>query len=278
MVESANALIPRPFEVVAKRQETHDVTTLMVEPSDGRACFGFEPAQIGMIGVPGVGEVPISFSNHPDSSRCLSVTIRNAGAVTAAITGTDVGGAISVRGPYGTTWPIELVAGRDVLFVAGGLGLAPLRSAIFAVAENGTERESVGIVYGARTRDDMLFKGDLEVWSELDRVGVHLTVDTPTEAWTGSVGLVTTLFDAALASLRSPLVMMCGPDVMMVNACRDLVARHIDPSDIWLTLERNMKCAVGLCGHCQLGPLFVCKDGPVFRYERVAELLETREV
>ncbi len=278
MDDQASTLIPRPFEVVAKRRETHDVTTLMVEPSDGRSCFGFEPAQMGMIGVPGVGEVPISFSNHPDTSRCLSVTIRNAGAVTAAITGTEVGGVITVRGPYGTSWPIDLVAGRDVLFVAGGLGLAPLRSAVFAVAEESAERGSVGIVYGAKTPEDMLFKGDLEIWGEYDDVDVHLTVDAPTEEWTGGVGLVTALFEEALDSVRTPLVMMCGPDLMMINAGRDLVARDIDPSDIWVTLERNMKCAVGLCGHCQLGPLFVCKDGPVLRYDRVADLLEMREV
>lgn len=278
MDDQASTLIPRPFEVVAKRRETHDVTTLMVEPSDGRSCFGFEPAQMGMIGVPGVGEVPISFSNHPDTSRCLSVTIRNAGAVTAAITGTEVGGVITVRGPYGTRWPIDLVAGRDVLFVAGGLGLAPLRSAVFAVAEDSTERGSVGIVYGAKTPEDMLFKGDLEIWGEMAGVAVHLTVDTPSEEWTRGVGLVTAPFDEALESVRTPLVMMCGPDLMMINAGRDLVARDIDPSDIWVTLERNMKCAVGLCGHCQLGPLFVCKDGPVLRYDRVADLLEMREV
>lgn len=278
MRDPASALIPRPFEVVAKRQETHDVTTLMVEPSDGRSCFEFEPAQIGMIGVPGVGEVPISFSNHPDTSRCLSVTIRAAGAVTAAITGTEVGGVISVRGPYGTKWPIDLAAGRDVLFVAGGLGLAPLRSAIFAIAEATETRGTVGIVYGARTRGDMLFRGDLEIWSELDEVNVHLIVDHPSEDWSGPIGLVTGLFDAALDSMTSPLVLLCGPDVMIRNACLDLVGRGIEPTDIWVTMERNMKCGVGLCGHCQLGPLFLCKDGPVVRYDQIAELLEIREV
>ncbi len=278
MPDASNALIPRPFEVVAKRRETHDVTTLMVEPADGRSCFGFAPAQIGMIGVPGVGEVPISFSNHPDSRRCLSVTIRAAGAVTAAITDTDVGATISVRGPYGAAWPIELTKGRDVLFVAGGLGLAPLRSAIFSVAEHPDERGSVGIVYGAKTQQDMLFRGDLEIWGELDDVVVHLTVDAGDDAWDGEIGLVTGLFERALDDLRNPLVMMCGPDVMMINAGRDLTGRGIDPADIWVTLERNMKCGVGLCGHCQFGPLFVCKDGPVFRYDRVAELFEIREV
>jgi NAD(P)H-flavin reductase len=278
MPEPANALIPRPFEVVSTRRETHDVTTLMVEPADDRSCFEFEPAQFGMIGVPGVGEVPISFSNHPDTSRCLAVTIRAAGAVTAAITSTGVGGVISVRGPYGTAWPIDLVTGRDVLFVAGGLGLAPLRSGIFAVAEESSQRGSIGIVYGARTPGDMLFKGDLEIWSELVDVKVHLTVDHADDGWSGEVGLVTALFDTALAALTTPLVMMCGPDIMMINASRDLVARGVAADNIWLTMERNMKCAVGLCGHCQFGPLFVCKDGPVFRYDQISELLEIPEV
>ena len=273
MPEATNALLPRPFEVVAKRRETHDVTTLMVEPADGRSCFEFAPAQIGMIGVPGVGEVPISFSNHPDSRRCLSVTIRAAGAVTTAITGSDVGAVISVRGPYGTAWPIDLTKGREVLFVAGGLGLAPLRSAIFAVAER-TSRTAVRIVYGAKTQHDMLFRGDLAIWGELDDVDVHLTVDVDDGGWDGEVGLVTGLFDQALDGLSDPLVMMCGPDVMMLNSCRGLVDRGIHPSDIWLTMERNMKCGIGLCGHCQFGPLFVCKDGPVFRYDQISHLLD----
>ena len=276
MPDTANAMIPRAFEVVAKRRETHDVTTLMLEPADGRSCFGFVPAQIGMIGIPGVGEVPISFSNHPDSSRCLSVTIRAAGAITTAITDSEVGAIISVRGPYGTAWPIEATVGRDVLFVAGGLGLAPLRSAIFAVAESDA-RGSVGIVYGARTRNDMLFRGDLEIWNELDDVRLHLTVDQGDEDWNGEIGLVTGLFDEALDRLSNPIAIMCGPDVMLVNASRSLIDRGIAPADIWLTMERNMKCGIGLCGHCQFGPLFVCKDGPVFRYDQVSELYAVKE-
>lgn len=276
MPEPANAMIPRAFEVVAKRRETHDVTTLMVEPADGSSCFGFVPAQIGMIGIPGVGEVPISFSNHPDSRRCLSVTIRAAGAITTAITNAEVGAIISVRGPYGTVWPIEETVGRDVLFVAGGLGLAPLRSAIFAVAES-TSRGSVGIAYGAKTQHDMLFRGDLEIWNELDGVAVHLTVDQDDDDWEGEIGLVTGLFDLALDRLTKPLAIMCGPDVMLVNASGELIERGIPPTDIWLTMERNMKCGIGLCGHCQFGPLFVCKDGPVFRYDRVSELYSVKE-
>ncbi len=276
MPDTANAMIPRPFEVVAKRRETHDVTTLMVEPADGRSCFGFAPAQIGMIGVPGIGEVPISFSNHPDSSRCLSVTIRAVGAITTAITDAEVGEVITVRGPFGTTWPIEETSGRDVLFIAGGLGLAPLRSAIFAVTES-TARGSIGIVYGAKTQHDMLFRGDLEIWNELDGVQVHLTVDEGDDGWNGEIGLVTGLFAPALDRLTNPLAIMCGPDIMMVNACRDLTERGIPPTDIWMTMERNMKCGIGLCGHCQFGPLFVCKDGPVFRYDRVSELYTVKE-
>lgn len=277
MPDPTTALIPRPYEVVARREETYDVTTLMVEPVDGRSCIEFAPAQIGMIGVPGVGEVPISFSNHPDSTRCLSVTIRATGAITEAITSTEVGGVISVRGPYGTFWPIDLATGRDVVVVAGGLGLAPLRSAIFAVAER-QHRGSLAIAYGAKSRADMLFRSDLELWNELDGVSVHLTVDQPDPSWSGPVGLVTGLFDGALAGVDAPLVLMCGPDVMIRNACSALVGRGIDPADIWVTMERNMKCGVGLCGHCQFGPLFLCKDGPVLRYDRISDLISIEEV
>ena len=277
MRDSATDLIPRPFTVVARREETHDVTTLMVEPADGRSCFEFAPAQIGMIGVPGVGEVPISFSNHPDSTRCLAVTIRAVGAITKAITSAGIGDSISIRGPYGTHWPVDRTRGRDVLFVAGGVGLAPLRSAIFAVAET-DDRGSLGIVYGAQTRDDMLFRGDLEIWAELENVAVWLTVDRPGETWSGHVGLMTGLFDGALESLDRPLVMMCGPDAMIRNACAELVRRGVEATEIWVTMERNMKCGVGLCGHCQFGPLFLCREGPVLPYDRIADLIEIREV
>jgi NAD(P)H-flavin reductase len=204
------------------------------------------------------------------------VTIRAVGAITTAITNAEVGSIISVRGAFGTEWPIEQTAGRDVLFVAGGLGLAPLRSAIFGVAES-ESRGSVGIVYGARTPHDMLFRGDLEIWNELDDIRVHLIVDHGDDGWKGEVGLVTELFDVALDRLTNPMAIMCGPDVMLVNACRDLTRRGIAPTDIWLTMERNMKCGIGLCGHCQFGPLFVCKDGPVFRWDQVSELYAVKE-
>lgn len=274
----ASAMMPRAFRVVSKRPETSDVFTLRLEPADGRSCFRFEPAQIGMVGMPGVGEVPISFSGHPDGSRCVSVTIREVGAVTKSIVSTEVGGILSLRGPYGVPWPTHETPGRDLVFLAGGLGLAPLRSAILPVGDEPETVSSATVIYGARTPADFLFKDDLEIWDEIEEVRVLLTVDEPDRNWDGNVGLVTTLLDTAFAPLADPIVFMCGPDVMMHATAEALLARGIQGASIWVTMERNMKCGIGLCGHCQMGPLFLCRDGPVFRFDQVTELFEVPEI
>ena len=271
-------MTPRPFKVVSTRDETHDVATIMLEPDDGRSCFMFEPAQIVMIGVPGVGEVPISISSHPDGSRCIGVTIRRAGAVTNSILDTPVGEVLSIRGPYGSTWPMESAYGGETLFIAGGLGLAPLRSAILAVTDDLDPSTRAVLLYGAKTPGDLLFPSDLEIWIEQDPISVLTTVDHGDDAWDGRVGLVTEYLDEALGLLDDPVTMLCGPDVMIRIVCGALIDRGRPADSIWVTLERNMKCGIGLCGHCQFGPYFLCKDGPVLRYDRVMDFFDIPEV
>ena len=271
---ASHPMLPRSFQVVSTRRETSDVSTIFLEPNDGRSCFMFQPAQFVMVGLPGVGEVPISISSHPDGSRCIGLTIRRAGAVTAAVLDTPLGGSLSIRGPYGRPWPMELALGREALFVAGGLGLAPLRAAILAVGDDPDPSTRGTILYGSRTPEDLLFTGDLEIWSELEALSALTTVETADHEWGGRIGRVTEHLDEALDTLGDPVTMLCGPDVMIGVVCRELIDRGRPAESIWITLERNMKCGIGLCGHCQFGPHFLCTNGPVFRYDRVMQLFD----
>jgi NAD(P)H-flavin reductase len=222
----------------------------------------------------GVGEIPVSISGDPD---VLVHTLRSVGPVSAALCAARRGDVLGVRGPYGTAWPVEEARGKDVVFVAGGLGLAPLRPAIRAVL---AERESYGrvsILVGARTPRDLLYPAELRRWKR--RADVRLTVDAPSgAAWKGDVGVVTPLVGRVAFDPARTTAMMCGPEVMMRFVGAELVARGIPPASVHLSMERNMKCAVGLCGHCQLGPDFVCKDGPVFAWPRMERALGVREL
>lgn len=277
-VMPADPMTPRPFHVVDRHQETPDVWTLGLSPDDGLPSIRFEPAQIGMIGLPGVGEVPISFSNDASDPDRVAMTIRAAGAVTRAIVDLQPGDHVGMRGPFGVPWPLRELANRQVLIVAGGLGLAPLRSLMVRAVEERPRLDSLTLVYGARDRYEFLFRRDLEEWAAHEGVRVLLTVDHPDERWTGNVGVVTTLLDEAIDDPRRTAAFMCGPDVMLSAVSTALTSRQVPAKQIWVTMERNMKCAIGLCGHCQFGPLFLCKDGPVFRFDRIARLFGVPEV
>ncbi len=275
--EVIEPMLPRAFRVAATTSETHDVKTLRLEPADGRPCLRFEPAQIGMIGLPGLGEVPISFSSDPDEADHVDCTIRAAGAITTALTSTAPGDVVTVRGPYGAPWPIHHARGHHLLVVAGGLGLAPLRSLVVVAGRLGGFFDSVGLVYGARDPGEFLFRSDLADWPALG-IDVIQTVDHPAAGWHGPVGVVTTLFPSAVRHAADTVVMMCGPDVMLGAAAVALGRLGVPADQIWVTMERNMKCAIGLCGHCQFGGLFLCKDGPVLRYDRIARMFAVPEV
>lgn len=271
-------MLPRPFRVTQVIVETHDVSTLWFEPADGRPNIYFTPGQIGMVGLPGVGEVPISFSSDSDDQDRLAMTIRAVGAVTKALTSLRPGDVAGMRGPYGTSWPFSYAFGKRLVIIAGGLGLAPLRSVVLEAIRTYDHLIANTLVYGAREPDELLFREDLNRWVVDPAMSVLLTVDKAVETWSGNVGMVTTLIDSAVVDPVQTFVMMCGPDVMMRAVGNALEERGLPPDRIWLTMERNMKCGVGLCGHCQFGPYFVCRDGPVIAWSKVSALYEIREV
>lgn len=269
------AMLPRGFVVRERRQDTRDTATYVLEPCDG-VPLAFSPGQFTMLGLMGVGEVPISISGDP-ASPLLVHTVRDVGGATHVLLQAQVGDVLEVRGPYGTGWDVEDARGADVLVVAGGIGLAPLRPALLAVLARRERYRSVALLYGARSPDDRLYPEQLEEWGERG-IDVACIVDHGTPGWPGRVGLVTTLLPRAGIDPASTLALVCGPEVMIRHVARSLVDLGVDPDRTRVSMERNMKCGVGLCGHCQLRELFVCTDGPVLPYSVVAPLLAMREV
>ena len=273
-----DAMTPRPFRVVSSVEQTADTVSLDLVAATGDGAFEFRPGQFTMMYVQGVGEVPISISGDPSRPRLLNHTVRRVGAVTNAICALGPEDQIGVRGPYGRGWPTTESSGKDVLIVAGGIGLAPLRPAVFDVLTNREDYGSVSLLYGTRTPQDILFSDDLHTWRSRFDMGAEVTVDRATGTWRGDVGLVTTLLPRVAFDPSNTAAFVCGPDVMMRVVARELVEEGVDPSQVFLSLERNMKCAVGFCGHCQFGPDFLCKDGPVMSYEAIRARMGVREI
>jgi len=267
-------MVPQPYVVRSRGRETADTWTLELEPSTGET-MDVEPGQFAMLTAYGVGEVPISLSSR-GADGSLIHTIRDVGAVTAELCRIPRGGTIGVRGPFGTTWPLEDACGADVVVLAGGLGLAPLRPAVESLL---AERDSYGrlfLLYGARTPGDLLYPQQLEDW-RAEGLDVHLTVDAGTRSWLERVGFVSALLDDV--TLDEPAVaLVCGPEVMMRVTVGALLERGVPGERIHVSLERSMSCGIGHCGHCQLGPILICRDGPVFTWDEVARWLAVREL
>ncbi|HEX7607292.1 MAG TPA: FAD/NAD(P)-binding protein, partial [Usitatibacter sp.] len=272
------ALLPRQFRVARTRRELADVWTLELQASDGGDPLTFRPGQFTMVYVFGIGEVPLSISGDPAKPDVLVHTVRAVGAVTRAVCAAKKGAVLGVRGPYGEGWPVEAALGRDVVIMAGGLGLAPLRPLIRAVTARRAWFRRVVLLIGARTPADLLFSKELASWRARFDLDVRVTVDSGGAAWNGDVGVITKLLPRATFDSATTTAFVCGPEVMMRFAGADLVQRGVPPEMVFLSMERNMKCAVGVCGHCQFGPAFVCKDGPVFSYARIESSLRIREV
>jgi NAD(P)H-flavin reductase len=269
------ALVPRPFVVRSRRQETADTVTLVLQPRYGEAA-AFRPGQFTMIGVPGRAEVPISISGDPREPGLLQHTIRSVGDATAALTAAQPGATVLVRGPYGVGWEVERASGEDVLVVAGGIGLAPLRPALLAVL---AERERYGRVVlacGSRTPDQLLFLEEVQGWRSRLDLDVLVTVDAAPAGWRGRVGLVTRLLAPAELDPMRTHAFVCGPEVMMRLVAETLTTAGVPADRTRLSMERSMKCGVGLCGHCQLRERFVCTDGPVFGYDELRPLMALR--
>lgn len=275
----AARLLPRRFRVRSSSRELPDTWTLELSADDGGADLVFRPGQFTMLYAFGVGESPISISGDPAAPERLVHTIRAVGPVTRAICAVKRGDALGVRGPYGSAWPVEEAKGKDVVIVAGGIGLAPLRPAIRAVLADRGAFGRVSVLVGARTPKDLLYAAELRRWKSRFDADVRVTVDSPSKAaWKGDVGMVTPLVARSSFDPAKTVAMMCGPEIMMRVVGAELLRLGVPPASVFLSMERNMKCAVGLCGHCQLGPEFVCKDGPVFPWTRMERALRVREL
>ena len=271
-------MLPRPFLVRRIRKETFDTWTLDLEPGDDADRFSFAAGQFNMLYVFGVGEVPISISSDPNQPEALSHTVRAVGAVSKAICKLKRGDQIGVRGPFGSHWPVLQARGSDVVLVAGGVGFAPLRPALYHLLADRDRYGRIVLLYGTRTPRDLLYLKELRRWRQRFDLEVDVTVDSAMTDWRGNVGVVTTLISRARFDPFSTVAMICGPEVMTRFTILELEKRGVRADHIYISMERNMKCAVGFCGHCQFGPTFVCRDGPVFRYNRVQPFLKVRQV
>lgn len=274
----AARLHPRPFRVGRVSRELHDAWTLELKPADASGIPAFRPGQFAMVYCFGVGEVALSISGDPARTGMLVHTVRAVGAVTRAVCASKKGDILGIRGPYGTGWPIEKAQGGDVVIVAGGIGLAPLRPAILEILSRRDAFGRVALLVGARTPEDLLYPKMLEGWRSRFDLEVRPAVDAAGREWKGDVGVVTTLIPRATFDPAKTTAFVCGPEVMMRFTASNLLDRGVSPESIFLSMERNMKCAVGVCGHCQFGPAFICKDGPVLPYARVRDLIRIREI
>ena len=274
----ANVMLPVLYRIDGVRKDTHDTFTLELVPKEDGSVLTFLPGQFNMLYVFGVGEIPISISGDPTRQDVLIHTTRAVGAVTKAMRNLKKHEVIGVRGPFGTHWPVEEVTGSDIVIVAGGIGLAPLRPALYSLLSHREKYGKIVLLYGTRSPADLLYKNELERWRSRFDLEVYITVDRAMEGWRGNVGVVTTLIRKSPFDPDNTVAMVCGPEVMMRYTVMELNKRGVQLPNVYVSMERNMKCAVGLCGHCQLGNVFICKDGPVFRYDMIERLFLQREM
>ena len=267
-------LAPDFRTVEAVRSETADSVTLTLTGGGG----GIAPGQFAMLYAFGVGEAAISFSGDPYRYDVVQHTVRRVGAISSALASLRPGDQVGWRGPFGTTWPLPAARGGDLVIVAGGIGMAPLRPAVLAaLADRGSYRR-VALLVGARRPEELLYPEQLQEWRSRFDLDVHVTVDAATLGWHGSVGVVTRLIPLLDVDPEHTTALVCGPEVMMRFSAAELGRLGVPMDRVFVSIERNMKCGVGLCGHCQFGPLFACYRGPVVAFDSVSPLMEVREV
>ena len=258
--------------------ETDDTFTLQIDLGAMGETFSFLPGQFNMLYVFGLGEAAISISSDASQGGMLAHTIHRVGTVTTGLAQVKRGDVIGLRGPFGSAWPITAARGKDVCIVAGGIGLAPLRPVMYAMLRERTAFERIILLYGARSPLDLLYRVELEEWAKEHNVEVLVTVDRGDSSWKGYIGVVTSLFSYIKLDARATVGYVCGPETMMKYTIDEMERRGLAEDQIYLSMERNMKCAVGFCGHCQYGPEFICKDGPVFTLPRIRHLLDKKEL
>jgi NAD(P)H-flavin reductase len=271
-------MLPNWAEIVKIEEEAPGVNTYWITFTDPEVQkdFSFLPGQFNLLTIPGYGEAAISISSDPKNTEAIGHTIRLTGNVTKAIDRIGVGGKIGLRGPFGSSWPLEQLKGKDIYIAAGGIGLPPLRPAIYQIMDNRGDFGKVVVIYGARTPEDLQFKDEYDTWEE-NGIEMMVCVDSCDDTWTGLVGVVPMLFYSLRIDHKKGTLLTCGPEIMIHFAAYEAIARRVPRDRIFVSLEKNMKCGFGSCGHCQLGPYFVCKDGPVFSYEQIGPYLEVED-
>jgi NAD(P)H-flavin reductase len=276
----ADTMLPVPIEILDVREENFNTRTFLMQIEDeaARKAYRWQPGQFNMIYVPGVGEAAISISSDPDQPEAIAHTIRVVGSVTRAIERVGAGAVVGLRGPFGRGWPIDRLDGGDVVMVAGGIGLAPLRPMVYWLRRNRERFRRVVLLFGCRSPNDRLYVDELEQWEEDKRIDVLVTVDNAAEGWIGPVGVVTNLLQRIRVNADRTTVMVCGPRVLNRVAAWNFLQLHVPPDRVYLSLERNMNCGFGQCGHCQMGSKFVCKDGPVFAFSEIASIFASEEI
>ncbi len=272
------AMLPYGYTVQKIKKETDDTFTVELKPKLKKSRIKFLPGQFNMIYIHGIGEIPISISGDPDKSDRLLHTTRAVGTVTKEMAKLKQGDTVGIRGPFGRPWPIEEYKGKDILLVAGGIGLAPLRPALYYILNNRSQYGKIILLYGARTPEDILFRKELEKLRSRFDMDIFVTVDRSTKNWRGNIGVITTLIPRAPFDAKNTVAMICGPEIMMRYSILELEKRGIPANRIFVSMERNMKCGIGFCGHCQYGTEFICKDGPVFSYSEIEDLFTKREL
>ena len=269
-----NEYIPFPAVIEDVRRETFDTKTFRVrfQSEELAGSFRYKQGQFMEVSVLGQGEAPISITSSPSRKAFLEFTIRAAGKVTKSIHNLGKGDRLYLRGPYGTSFPFEEIKGKNIYFVSGGIGLAPLRSLINMVFDNRKDFKHIKLLYGAKTPDELCFKDELEAWKKMPDTEVWLTVDKPCDGWGRRLGVVTKLWKDTRVHPENAVAIVCGPSIMMKFVVMELKNSGFPDKSIIMTLERYMKCGIGKCGHCNIGEKFVCVDGPVFNYEQVKQL------
>ncbi|MFY9226550.1 MAG: FAD/NAD(P)-binding protein [Blastocatellia bacterium] len=278
-MQTVDPMLPIQYRIKSKTLENQDTFTFELLPLDPEGNFRFLPGQFNMLYLFGMGEVAISISGDSEKALPIVHTIRAVGTVTKAMQNLQAGDVIGVRGPFGSSWPIETAKGKDVLVIVGGIGLAPLRPVLYYLMAHREDYGQVSLLYGARTPEDQIFMSEYSEWSK--KLAVYTTVDRVDKTknnWQGQVGVVTNLIAKAKFDANNSIAMICGPEIMMRFVGLKLKDLGMNLENIFISMERNMKCAIGFCGHCQLAGTFICKNGPVYTYQEMQKYLELREV
>jgi NAD(P)H-flavin reductase len=278
VVASRASLEPQWAEVVSVEQEISEVATFGLRFKDpaAQSAYSFKPGQFNMLYIPGYGEAAISISSDTANKDSIAHTVRFVGSVTRAVSRLRPGDHVGIRGPFGSSWPMDQLEGKDLFIACGGIGLPPLRPAIYHILRNRDRYGKVTLLYGARTPAELMFTTEYDKWRQAG-IEVEVTVDRAEADWKGRVGVVPMWFYHFRIDPRKTSVLTCGPEIMIRFVIFEALARRIAPESIHVSLERNMKCGQGACGHCQIGPYFICKDGPVFKFSELQPFFNVEE-